>query len=190
MFRRIPVFALVAAVAAGGGATQGQPGDFAQAERFLASNTTPLVSRANVQATWMPGDRFYYRNTLADSAIETVIVDPVRPGRVVCAGVVTSCEGQRIVEPPPSTAAATPVEPHWAFEFGGDDVDVRAFPKTGEVLRFSMRDGRGHLYLHDLKTGQLKHQVTRGAWKRHGGDAHQRVCADGLLLRCWSRGWA
>ena len=35
---------------------------------------------------------------------------------------------------------------------------------SGEVLWYSERDGWGHLYLYDLATGQLKRQLTRGAW--------------------------
>ena len=35
---------------------------------------------------------------------------------------------------------------------------------SGEVLWYSERDGWGHLYLYDLAAGQLKRQLTRGAW--------------------------
>ncbi|WP_395753241.1 prolyl oligopeptidase family serine peptidase [Prosthecobacter sp.] len=36
--------------------------------------------------------------------------------------------------------------------------------KTGELLWMSERDGWCHLYLYDSKTGQLKNQITKGAW--------------------------
>ncbi len=36
--------------------------------------------------------------------------------------------------------------------------------KTGEVLWMSERDGWCHLWLYDLKTGQVKKQVTQGQW--------------------------
>jgi dipeptidyl aminopeptidase/acylaminoacyl peptidase len=36
--------------------------------------------------------------------------------------------------------------------------------KTGEVLWMSERDGWNHLYLYDVQTGQVKHQLTRGEW--------------------------
>ncbi len=36
--------------------------DYARAEKFLAWNTAPLVSGATVRVTWLPGDRFWYRN--------------------------------------------------------------------------------------------------------------------------------
>ena len=36
--------------------------DYARAERFLAPAVTPLVVGGNVAATWLPDDRFWYRN--------------------------------------------------------------------------------------------------------------------------------
>ena len=40
--------------------------DYERAEKFLNYNTTPLVSNGAVRATWMPGDRFWYRNQTAN----------------------------------------------------------------------------------------------------------------------------
>ena len=37
-------------------------------------------------------------------------------------------------------------------------------PQSDECLWFSERSGYGHLYLYDLKTGEVKNQVTRGDW--------------------------
>ena len=37
-------------------------------------------------------------------------------------------------------------------------------PETGELLWFSERSGKAHLYLYDLETGQLKTPVTQGDW--------------------------
>jgi len=50
------------------------------------------------------------------------------------------------------------------YESGNGGVNWRALPLSNEILWFSQRDDWGHLYLYDLTTGQLKHQVTRGAW--------------------------
>ncbi len=36
--------------------------DYTRAEKFLGYNTNPLVSNGAVQANWLPGDRFWYRN--------------------------------------------------------------------------------------------------------------------------------
>lgn len=37
---------------------------------------------------------------------------------------------------------------------------ITPLPETDELIWFSERSGWGHLYLYDLKTGQLKHQIT------------------------------
>ncbi|MBI2401378.1 MAG: DPP IV N-terminal domain-containing protein, partial [Gemmatimonadetes bacterium] len=50
------------------------------------------------------------------------------------------------------------------FESGNGRVNWHALPASNEILWFSQRDDWGHLYLYDLTTGQLKHQITRGAW--------------------------
>jgi dipeptidyl-peptidase 4 len=47
--------------------------DYARAEKFMGYNTTPLVF-GTVRATWLEGDKFWYRNTTAD-ATEFVLVD-------------------------------------------------------------------------------------------------------------------
>ena len=54
--------------------------DYARAERFMGYNTTPLVSGGAVRAAWLPGDRFWYRNTRAEG-FEFVVVDPARKTR-------------------------------------------------------------------------------------------------------------
>ena len=56
-------------------------------------------------------------------------------------------------------------------------VAVTPLPATNEVLWYSERSGRGHLYLYDLETGQLKGAVTSGAWQVRnvlGVDASRR----------------
>jgi dipeptidyl-peptidase 4 len=40
----------------------------------------------------------------------------------------------------------------------------RPLTATNEVIWFSERDGWGHLYLHDAKTGALKNRITGGEW--------------------------
>jgi len=42
--------------------------------------------------------------------------------------------------------------------------NVRILGGGSEVIWFSERDGWGHLYLYDGKTGKLKNQITRGSW--------------------------
>ena len=51
--------------------------DYQRAEKFMNYNTTPLVSNGPVRATWLPGDRFWYRNTSATGS-EFFLVDAVK----------------------------------------------------------------------------------------------------------------
>ena len=50
------------------------------------------------------------------------------------------------------------------FESGRGRANWRFLPETGEVIWFSARSDWGHLYLHDLATGQLKRPITSGEW--------------------------
>jgi dipeptidyl-peptidase 4 len=54
--------------------------DYARAERFLGYRTNPLVFRATVRPTWLPDDRFWYRNTIPGGC-EFVLIDPTRAAR-------------------------------------------------------------------------------------------------------------
>ncbi|MDX1673078.1 MAG: DPP IV N-terminal domain-containing protein, partial [Balneolaceae bacterium] len=51
------------------------------------------------------------------------------------------------------------------FESGYHEVSWRLLKETGEVIWFSERSNWGHLYLYDLQTGKLKHQITKGNWR-------------------------
>ena len=46
----------------------------------------------------------------------------------------------------------------------GSAPNVRILGKGAEIIWFSERDGWGHLYLYDGRTGALKNQITRGPW--------------------------
>jgi dipeptidyl aminopeptidase/acylaminoacyl peptidase len=48
------------------------------------------------------------------------------------------------------------------YESGNGRVNWRYLPESNEVIWFSERDNWGHLYLHDLKTGREKLQITKG----------------------------
>jgi dipeptidyl-peptidase-4 len=54
--------------------------DYARAERFMGYNTNPLVSGGSVRPTWLPDERFWYRNQIAEGA-EFVLVDPAHRTR-------------------------------------------------------------------------------------------------------------
>jgi dipeptidyl aminopeptidase/acylaminoacyl peptidase len=53
------------------------------------------------------------------------------------------------------------------FESGFDGENWRVFHERGEFLWFSERSGWGHLYLHDLFSGEVKAQITAGDWPVH-----------------------
>ncbi len=50
------------------------------------------------------------------------------------------------------------------FESGVRKVNWHILPESNEAIWFSERDNWGHLYLYDLNSGQLKHQITKGEW--------------------------
>ena len=56
------------------------PDDYTRAERFLAPAVTPLVVGGAVSATWLPDDRFWYRNAITGGT-EFILVDPVKKTR-------------------------------------------------------------------------------------------------------------
>jgi dipeptidyl-peptidase-4 len=73
------------AQAAARGAGAGAPavltvGDYAQAEKFMPYNVTPLVYHGAVRATWAPGEQFWYRTTTAEGS-EFILVDALRKTR-------------------------------------------------------------------------------------------------------------
>jgi len=53
------------------------------------------------------------------------------------------------------------------YESGVGQANWRVLHERGEFLWYSERDDWGHLYLHDLDTGELKHQITSGEWLVH-----------------------
>ncbi|MEJ2218289.1 MAG: DPP IV N-terminal domain-containing protein [Gemmatimonadota bacterium] len=50
------------------------------------------------------------------------------------------------------------------YESGYNAVNWRVLPASNEVIWYSERTNWGHLYLYDLRTGQLKHAITSGDW--------------------------
>jgi dipeptidyl aminopeptidase/acylaminoacyl peptidase len=48
------------------------------------------------------------------------------------------------------------------YESGWGTINWKFLPRTNEIIWFSERDNRGHLYLYDASTGKLKNQITKG----------------------------
>jgi len=67
----------------------------------------------------------------------------------------------------PETGEVRPVyreEVETYFESGYNAANWRVFPQRNEFIWFSEQDNWGHLYLHDLQSGELKRQITEGSW--------------------------
>jgi dipeptidyl-peptidase 4 len=85
LWRAVPIACTVLVIAIPAGFAQPAPAgvgadSYARAERFLSWNVNPLILRAEVQPIWLPGDRFWYRNRIAEGH-EFVVVDPARGTR-------------------------------------------------------------------------------------------------------------
>src|SRR6476661_5436307 len=79
--------------------------DYARAERFLAPNLAGLVVGGSVAPTWLPEDRFWYRNETPHGS-EVVVVDPARKARTAypdCQAAGVDCSGPA---PPPGGRGA------------------------------------------------------------------------------------
>jgi dipeptidyl-peptidase-4 len=65
--------------------------DYARAERFLRNNVLPLVSGIGVQPSWLGGERFWYRSSVATGS-ELIVVDPARALRSLCSAETGRCD--------------------------------------------------------------------------------------------------
>ena len=50
------------------------------------------------------------------------------------------------------------------YESGHGGYNWRVLPETREVIWYSRKSNWGHLYLHDLETGELERPITEGEW--------------------------
>ena len=66
------------------------------------------------------------------------------------------------------------------FESGNGKVNWHVLPASNEVIWFSERDDWGQLYLYDLTSGKLKHQITSGA-----GNVTQLLRVDEKARMLW-----
>src|SRR5579859_4048670 len=54
--------------------------DYANAEKFMAYNVNPLAYKGQVNAQWLDGDRFWYRE-VDESRTSYVMIDPAKGSR-------------------------------------------------------------------------------------------------------------
>jgi dipeptidyl aminopeptidase/acylaminoacyl peptidase len=105
--------------------------DYARAEKFMASGVADLVLKASVRPAWLPDERFWYRNSLAEGASEFILVNPARGTRgpafdhAAVAAALSQATGKAF------EAARLPFN---AFEFTAGDraIRFRADSKTWE----------------------------------------------------------
>ena len=69
------------------------------------------------------------------------------------------------------------------FESGNGAVNWKYLPASDEFIWFSEREGWGHLYLHDLSSGALKHAITTGE-----GNVTEVLRVDAATRTLWFRG--
>ncbi|HEU4814266.1 MAG TPA: DPP IV N-terminal domain-containing protein [Xanthomonadaceae bacterium] len=69
------------------------------------------------------------------------------------------------------------------FESGNGAVNWKYLPRSDEFIWFSERSGWGHLYLHDLSSGDLQHAITTGE-----GNVTEVLRLDPATRTGWFRG--
>jgi dipeptidyl-peptidase-4 len=149
--------------------------DYAQAEKFMPYSVAPLVYRAGVRPVWLPGDHFWYRNSIENGAGKFILVDPARGTRGPAfnqAGVAAAL----------STASGKTYDgshlPFTTFEFSAD----------GKTITFRA-DGRGWSCDREGKTCRPLEGGGEPAAERQGGqggrpgaaERPEALSPDGLL---------
>ena len=134
--------------------------DYQRAEKFLAPSLAGLVVGGAVNATWLPDDRFWYRNqTLTGS--EIVVVDPAKKARTAypdCAAAQVDC-----------SAESTPAGGRGGRGGGRGGRGGGAMSSDSKPVAISPDGTRGvfirdwNLWVRDMKSGQEKALTTDGA---------------------------
>jgi len=140
--------------------------DYARAEKFMGYNTTPLVFGTSVRPTWLPDERFWYRNTTAEGS-EFVLVDPVKGTRG------PAFDHSKLAAALSSAAGATYDAlhlPFTSFEFSDD----------GKAITFNVGQRRWSCELQEMKCTSAAAPpaapgAQRGGGGRFGGGARNEV---------------
>lgn len=107
--------------------------DYARAEQRLPAAMNRLVAGGTVRPTWLPGNRFWYRNTTADGG-EFLLVDPARRSRAPAfdharlAAALTRAADTTLTSSGLALAEMTPAPGGWTLGF---DVGRRRFSCDG-----------------------------------------------------------
>ena len=125
--------------------------DYARAEKFMTYNTTPLVLRTGVRASWLPGDpsdRFWYRVT-TEKGVEVVLVDPGKGTKSACD--LPPCKAAEREDPTRAGGAG----------FGGRYAELSPDRKRSAFIR------EWNLWVRDVDSGR-ETQLTRDGVKDFG----------------------
>ena len=159
--------------------------DYARAERLMIYNTAQLVAGGAVSPTWLPDDRFWYRNATREG-FEFVLVDPARKTRqrvfdqvrlaaTLARAADTAVDPMRLpftrIELSPDLASVTfeARRRRWICDVAGNS--CTALPAIPAVLRNSVTSPDGkraafirdyNLWVRDLVTGQESQLTTDG----------------------------
>jgi dipeptidyl aminopeptidase/acylaminoacyl peptidase len=131
--------------------------DYARAEKFLAPNLQGLVVGGSVAPTWLPDERFWFRNQTPTGS-EIVVVDPAKTTRRSfpdCAAAAVDCSAE--------AAAGRRGAGGGRGGRGGGPVssDTKPLSVSPDGTRaVFVRDW--NLWLHDMKTGQERALTSDG----------------------------
>jgi len=143
--------------------------DYQRAEKFMAYNTTPLVTHAAGRVTWLADDRFWYRTTTVDGTA-FVIVDAAR-------GTSTPAFDHAKLATSFSKAASK--------EYRGDrlpfDEIVARIPSDTDVIGVSCMFSNAWYPTRDLLVA-IRARLPQ-AWIVLGGE-HATACASHVLETC------
>jgi len=149
--------------------------DYAQAEKFMPYNVTPLVLRAGVRPTWLPGDRFWYRNAIENEGSEFILVDPKRATRA------PAFDHARIAVALSAATGKTYDATHLPFSTFDFSADGKTISFTAEGRRWSC-DLKGKA-CKPIEGGEAAPpEKRRGEGRRFGADERPEVLSpDGLF---------
>lgn len=132
--------------------------DYDRASAQLAPSLTDLVTGTSIQVTWLPDDRFWYRNGTGANA-PIVLINPVAKTRTVCDAARTNCPGVN----PSADAAGGGRGGRGGGGGGGGGRGAAAPPVVnspdGKRAAF-IRDW--NLWVRDVASGQEKQLTTDG----------------------------
>lgn len=132
--------------------------DYDRASAQLAPSLTDLVTGTSIQVTWLPDDRFWYRNGTGANA-PIIMINPVARTRTVCDAARTNCPGVN----PSADAAGGGRGGRGGGGGGGGGRGAAAPPVVnspdGKRAAF-IRDW--NLFVRDVATGQEKQLTTDG----------------------------